>query len=1276
MYERQKLLVANRGEIAVRIIRAAKELGLPTVAVYTASDTLSPHVSLADEAVALPTAQSLVNDMSSESHAYANGPAILTICEAHSVTLLHPGYGFLSENADFASLVIKAGITWLGPEPKVIRMMGFKHEARLVALRAGVPVVPGSSTLLETLDEALVDAERFGFPLILKATAGGGGMGMVICENEQELRERFITTKARAKTLFGEDGLFIEQYIASARHIEIQVFGNGLGDVVHMGERECSIQRRHQKLIEEAPSPFMSSHLGLKRRMCEAAVQLCRSIKYGSAGTVEFIVDDESAQFYFLEMNTRIQVEHPVTEAIYPGLDLVKLMIYHGLVQRQALGVAIEGDLETPSMQQETYDELRFRGRSLYSHAIEVRVYAENPSEGFLPSPGLLQYVELNPKHFEWLRVESWISTGLSVTPFFDGLLCKLIVTGRSRKEAIARLGQALDASKVCGPPNNLEYLKAVVSSDAFRIGQATTRFLLDFPFNPRAMKILSAGLECTIQDLPGRTIGLGIPRSGPMDSLAFRAGNILVENPATTEGLEIIVVPGMGFEVIFFVPAVIAVTGKEVSVMVNGELVDMWSSVIVPDHGRLRLDVDATTGSNPGLRVYLCIRGGFPNVAHYLGSKSTSMGLGGYQGRSLLPGDQLALGSCGPNDESELPHIPRFLVPKYPLNWIIHVLPGPQGDEEYVTTEGIRSFYSTKWRVGVASNRLGIRLESQEKIQWSRENGGEGGSHPSNILDNGYALGTININGDTPVVLANEGPDMGGYVSLCTIASADMWKLGQLQSGCTVEFRRVSWAQSLLLREISNKWLAAVALLPKRGTEQDSPPPWAIALDNPLQSPILYEAGSGRSRVVFRQAGDSAILVEFGAMKLDFDIRARIHAFEMILNKDSCEGLGTLCPCIRSILCHFNPEQVTQPTFLDKLVDALGSLPSSGVDMTFVGHKLTFPIVLDDLWSRDALNRYMATIRQKAVYLPSNIQYLARNNGLSGGAEEALHKLIGTDWLVLGVGFYLACPFLIPVDPRCRLVGQKMNPSRTYTPRGAIGMAGPVAAIYPVESPGGYQLFGRTLPTWRTWGNGKDFSLMKPWLLQCFDQIHFEPVTSDEYIILERDFDAGRHSFKIEPTSFSMSDYAKFLEYVSADVTEFRRRQEEGCTREAQQEQEYLREWESEKNASLETRVIGNGRKRPSPHKLLPATTQTPQSHEEPVLVHAPLFASVQKIKLGPGDILRSTDDIVLILEAMKTEIPIRGGDNNVGKVIERLGNGIAAGSLVSPGDVLFVLI
>ncbi|KAI0368220.1 urea carboxylase [Pilatotrama ljubarskyi] len=1246
-YASHKLLVANRGEIAVRVLRTARRLGIPTVAVYTRSDATAPHVVLANEAVPLRPDD---DDPISNARGYLDADAILAVCKARGVTLVHPGYGFLSENERFARMVVDAGITWLGPRPDTIEAMGLKHRARELAVEVDVPLVPGSKSLLRDVDEAVGLANEIGYPVMLKSTAGGGGMGLVVCNSAEELRTRFASTQARAETLFHNAGVFIERYYPAARHVEVQVFGDGEGRAIHMGERECSVQRRHQKVIEEAPSPFMLQRPAIQEKMWSAAVRLAEHVKYESAGTVEFLVDDASGEFFFLEMNTRLQVEHPVTEQINPGLDIVELMILQGITKHDKLN---GGVLSHPAFDQRRY---AVPPKERKSHAIEVRVYCENPAAQFKPCPGVLQQVDI-PEH-EWLRVETWVETGTTITPFFDPLACKLVVTGSTRAEAIERLSQVLAEARIYGPPNNVQYLRAICDSEAFKAGAATTTFLDTFAFSPRAFTVLSGGLETTVQDYPGRRIGLGIPRSGPMDSYAFRVANVLVGNDAGTEGFELTLT---GCRLVFYTPAVVAVTGASVKVTVNGTEVPMWQSTVVPAGGKLVIG----NAKGAGMRMYLAIKGGFPEIPKYLGSKSTSLGLGGYQGRALTAGDQIALGDCAPSsDATPTLALPASLIPSYPQDWTIHVLPGPHCDPTFITPSGIANFFSTKWAVSAASNRMGVRLEGPP-IGWARETGGEGGSHPSNILDNGYAFGTVNVNGDTPVILTNEGPDMGGYACVCTVASGDLWKLGQLRAGATVRFERVSHEQAVGLLRQQNDLMKELAEYSKTSSSPGVAPSPALE-DQPID-PRLHEVpadpSTGRLGVVFRQAGDCSILVEFGEMTLDFTIRARIHAFETEVRKRAIPGVWFLAPCIRSTMVHFDPLVISQASLLAALVDAEASLPASVESLKFPGRKITFPVVLDDRWNREALEKYMRSIRDKAVYLPSNIEYLARNNGLKS-AKEALelacclfdtHRL----WLVLGVGFYLACPFLVPIDPRCRLVGQKMNPSRTYTPRGAIGIAGVVAAIYPIESPGGYQLYGRTLPPWQTWGKGRDFSPDSPWLLRPFDQIAWEVVSEEEYVQFESRFDAGQYAFKIEETTFSMAEYAAFVSSIADEIKAFKARQAEGIASEEARERELFAEWDRRRRAELEARQS----------QTSAADTIGDESGE---CVASSLSAHVWKIKCAIGDVIKGPEDVLIILEAMKTEVNVEAGEEFVGRKIKGFGRGVKEGGSVSAGDPL----
>ncbi|MEP7300203.1 MAG: biotin carboxylase N-terminal domain-containing protein [Caldimonas sp.] len=441
------LLVANRGEIACRVIRAAKKLSLRTVAVYSEADAQLPHVTLADEAILLGPARA--------SESYLQGEKLLNAARQTGASLLHPGYGFLSENATFASACESAGITFVGPTAEVISMMGDKDEARQAATRAGVPIVPGTGKLDVANAEAITAAgERTGFPLLVKAAAGGGGIGMRTVFNSGELVAAVQATSGMAQKAFGDGSVYLERYVQRARHVEIQLFGFGDGTAVHLFERDCSLQRRHQKVVEEARAPMIADDV--RQKIAAAAVALACACRYRGAGTVEFLYDTDSQAFYFLEMNTRIQVEHPVTEMI-TGVDLV------GAQLRLAMGELLQQELAQSRI-------------VANGHAVEARVYAENPAKNFLPSPGVLN--EFRLPEGEGIRVDTGYREGNKVTPFYDPMIMKVIAHGDTREQAIERLQGALAKLHITGIAHNAAYLQAVLQHPAFRAAELHTGFL------------------------------------------------------------------------------------------------------------------------------------------------------------------------------------------------------------------------------------------------------------------------------------------------------------------------------------------------------------------------------------------------------------------------------------------------------------------------------------------------------------------------------------------------------------------------------------------------------------------------------------------------------------------------------------------------------------------------------------------------------------------------------------------------------------------------------
>ncbi|MHB9003211.1 MAG: acetyl-CoA carboxylase biotin carboxylase subunit [Coriobacteriia bacterium] len=440
----KKILIANRGEIALRIVRACKELGVATVAVYSEADRDSLHARMADQAVCIGPAQS--------SESYLKMANIISAALTTGAEAVHPGYGFLAENAAFARAVADSGLAFIGPSPEAIERMGDKSVARETMMAAGVPCVPGSDGAVDTVGEALVFAREVGFPVLIKASAGGGGKGMRVAVDESELQHSFTAAKTEAAAAFGNDTVYIEKYLKRPRHIEIQVLADTHGNAVHLYERDCSIQRRHQKLIEEAPSPALDPET--RRAMGEAAIKAVRAVDYVNAGTVEFLLDTDG-RFYFMEMNTRVQVEHPVTEQI-TGVDIIKEQL------RIASGAP---------MKHVTQDLIELRG-----HAIEFRINAEDPAHNFRPHPGLVEVFNA-PGGFG-VRVDSHLYSGYRVPPNYDSLLAKLIVWGETRAEAIARARRALDEFIVIGIPTTIPFHQLVIENEAFQSGDVYTDFI------------------------------------------------------------------------------------------------------------------------------------------------------------------------------------------------------------------------------------------------------------------------------------------------------------------------------------------------------------------------------------------------------------------------------------------------------------------------------------------------------------------------------------------------------------------------------------------------------------------------------------------------------------------------------------------------------------------------------------------------------------------------------------------------------------------------------
>ncbi|MFT4021827.1 MAG: biotin carboxylase N-terminal domain-containing protein, partial [Acinetobacter sp.] len=668
-----KVLIANRGAIACRIIRTLKRLGIQSVAVYSEADRDSLHVTMADEAVCIgdsPAQQS-----------YLNIDKILQVAKQTGAEAIHPGYGFLSENAAFCDLCEQQGIAFIGPTSAQMRDFGLKHTARELAIQNNVPLLPGSQ-LLANEEDALKEAQRIGYPVMLKSTAGGGGIGMRLVWNEAELKEAYQTVSYLAQANFKDAGLYLEKFVQYARHIEVQIFGDGQGTVLALGERDCSVQRRNQKVIEETPAPHLSDEQ--REYLQLVAIQLMQSVHYRSAGTVEFVMDTETKQFYFLEVNTRLQVEHGVTEQVY-GVDLVEWMV-----------LLASGDWQRPQA------KLMSTG-----HSIQVRLYAEDPIKQFQPSAGLLTYVAFDAA----ARVETWVETGSNVSSFYDPMIAKIIVTAENREQAIATMQNSLSKTQIAGIETNLEYLQEIVAAEVFQAGTQTTRFLNSFAWKTQKIEVLQAGIQTAVQDVQGR-LGywdVGVPPSGAMDALSLNVANQLLGNAFNSAGLECTL---QGPTLRFHCDSQIVLTGGNMEATVDGVTIPMWTTMNIRKGQILKCGKVVT-----GCRSYIGIKHGL-NLPEYLGSLATfTLGqFGGHAGRNLCIGDMLPIfeyDSCltSPHVLPDTKTLPSEKIPTFGHVWKIAVMYGPHGAPDFFTDADIDMFFQQQWEVHYNSSRTGIRL-------------------------------------------------------------------------------------------------------------------------------------------------------------------------------------------------------------------------------------------------------------------------------------------------------------------------------------------------------------------------------------------------------------------------------------------------------------------------------------------------------------------------------------------------------------------------------------
>jgi len=1162
-----KVLVANRGEIACRVIRTLKTLGVKSVAIYSDADRTAPHVLQADEAVWVGP--------SAAAKSYLNVDAIVRAAKDTRSEAVHPGYGFLSENAGFAETLEAEGVRFIGPTPTQIRQFGLKHEARAIASRLGVPLLPGTM-LLGSLQEAQAEAERIGLPLMLKSTAGGGGIGMQLCRSADQLATLFESVRSLATKNFADGGLFLERFVERARHIEVQIFGNGRGDVIALGERDCSAQRRNQKVLEEAPAPNLTDEV--RRALHESAIALGKSVRYRSAGTVEFVYDEDRKEFYFLEVNTRLQVEHGVTELVF-GVDLVEWMV------KLAAG-----------------DEPSMSPRQAQGHAIEARVYAEDAARGYQPCAGMLTEVSF-PKH---LRVDGWIEAGCEVSGFYDPMLAKVLAFGATRSDALTSLHEGLRDTKLAGIETNLEYLRELTNHEVVRDGRITTAFLAQFAFKSATIEVLEPGTMTTIQDYPGR-LGywdVGIPPSGPMDDFHFRLANRIVGNQLGAAALEITMT---GPTLRFATDTVIGLAGARLPATLDGAPFEYFEPIAVRAGQTLKIGGPPETGC----RTYLAIQHGF-DVPEYLGSKSTFTlgGFGGHGGRALRKGDILHLATEGSIEGNATAIHARYLPPLQ-NTWELGVIYGPHGAPDFFTEDDIETLFRTLWIVHYNSARTGVRLIGP-KPQWARPDGGEAGLHPSNLHDNAYAVGTIDFTGDMPILLGPDGPSLGGFVCPATIVAAERWKLGQLKPGDTVHFVPISFQQAERLELQQNERIANLNA------------PGNIELETiATKSAILDSLAATETRplVTYRPCGDEYLLVEYGPMVLDLTLRFRVHQLMERLAVEPHPAIVDLTPGIRSLQIHFDSRKLRLAALLTLLERIESEIPA--VDQIEVPTRIVhLPLSWDDPATRLAIEKYMQGVRNDAPWTPSNLEFIRRINGLSS-IDDVKRIVFDASYLVLGLGdVYLGAPVATPVDPRHRLVTTKYNPARTWTPENAVGIGGAYLCIYGMEGPGGYQFVGRTLQVYNRFKQTREFAPDKPWLLRFFDQIRFYPVDAQELLEMRDAFPHGKVELKITEERFSLREYQQTISREAESISSFKAAQQAAFDDER-------RQWV----AQLES---GD----PAANTPMGALQPAVRDHRT-IVVESHVHGSVWKVLVALGDPVEPGQTLLLV-ESMKMEIAV----------------------------------
>ncbi|XPV67743.1 MAG: urea carboxylase [Halarcobacter sp.] len=1188
----KRVLIANRAEIANRIIKTLKKMDIESVTIYSEADKHASFVINSDISVPLHGV--------SLDETYLDYEKIINICKEYDIDAIHPGYGFLSENVNFVQACEDNGIVFIGPNSKHIEDFGLKHTARQIAKDNDVPLLEGSE-LLNSIDEAKQTALNIGYPVMLKSTAGGGGIGMKLCFSEQELVDAYDGVIKLAGSNFSNSGVFLEKYIQTARHIEVQIFGDGLGNVKTLGERDCSIQRRNQKVIEETPAPNISDELRIQ--LFEASYKLAKAVNYKSAGTVEYIYDTQSEKFYFLEVNTRLQVEHGITEEVC-GVDLVEWMI------RVAAG--------------DNKPLLEYK-HNPKGHAFEVRVYAEDGGKNFQPSTGLITKVEL-PND---TRCDTWIEDGCEVSPFYDPLLVKIITVSNTREENVLKLQNALKKSRIYGIESNFSYLEEISKQEFFVDSTFYTKVLDSFEYKPYKVDIIKSGTMTTIQDFPARQgyWAVGIPPSGAMDSLTPRLLNQLLNNKKDAPFIEMTF---MGASYKFRQDTIIAIGGADMQAKINGEFVSMYEPLSVKSGDTLEFKKIIGDGN----RTYLAIEGGF-DTAKYLGSASTfTLGeFGGHGGRALKAGDVLSF-----NAAKEQTFTPLAQIPSLSNEWEIGVVYGPHGAPDFFTNDDIKEFFEASWEVHFNSSRTGVRLIGPAP-KWARNDGGEAGLHPSNIHDNAYAFGTIDFTGDMPVILGPDGPSLGGFVCPVTIISCELYKVGQLKAGDKIKFKPISLENADAMSKAYEEAILRNSTLPKL---EDYTIDFEVESATPIIDILKHDELD--INIAIRAAGNEFLLIEAGELKLDIELRFFIHALMGYIEDSDLDGIVDLTPGIRSLQIHFDSQIISRVKLLKtikKAVNGLKDIENLEVDSRTVW----LPLSWNDPSIQIAIDKYQQGVRPNAPWCPSNIDFIRRINGLKD-TNEVKNIVFDADYLVMGLGdVYLGAPVATPLDPSHRVVTTKYNPARTWTAQNSVGIGGAYMCVYGMEGPGGYQLFGRTLQMWNRYRQTNEFT--KPWLLRFFDQVKFYPVTTDELHDIREKFLYGKFPLTIEDKTFKLKEYKEFLQKNKEVSDTFQTKRQKAF------EDERLM-WKEKGLDSFDTKVVAVDDK----DELILA--------DDEEVVESIMSGNIWKIEVKVGDEVQA-GDVLVILESMKMEVDIETEvAGTVSQILYKEGDNIESGDVL----------